>query len=363
MIHSLFSLTYSFILIDLLTLEEEASAVLERIRRFLLHGDMYNYNLPWTVSPSKSVTRDARERAAKIEAIEEHLGIFPDGTFVPLTFRQKIFFGSPLAKLEYKIKKARENCVRIIHRIRVLNSPEDDMEDVTLLREFILECLSPFKRYTLKANNKAYDGIADRTVHWAVYVTAWIFVSGCILFLIYWIFAWSVYQGDDVLKSWGGIFGTGAATDILLVQITKTIILCYLPGSAMQPQLIRIRSVLADISMSYINRNKVNALHNNGSIFSNDNNNNNRSNNNNSNKNSNSNYSNNFSNNNFNNNNNNIYNSYNNNNNNNNYDDENEIEEVSVIQYMSSACRAARSAELRELPSAWLLRQVRNKHN
>ena len=77
----------------MLTLEEEASAVLERVRVFLLHGDMYDYNLPWTVSISKNVTRDARERAAKMEAIEEHLGIFPDGTFVPLTFRQKIFFG------------------------------------------------------------------------------------------------------------------------------------------------------------------------------------------------------------------------------------------------------------------------------
>ena len=253
-----------------------------------------------------------------------------------------------MKKLEYKIRKARENCSRIIHRIHVLNSPETDAEDVTLLREFILECLSPFKRHSLKVNNKAYDGIADRTIHWGLYVTAWFFVGGSILFLVYWLFMWCVYQGDDVLASWGGIFGTGAATDILLVQITKTVILCYLPGSAMQPQLLRIRSVLADISMSYINRNKLQAFNDAGSIFVGDKDNaNNNNGNNHLNYSSNSIDSNNYC--------------INNSNNNNHHKDaghETEIEEVSVVQYMSSACRAARSTELRNLPSDWLLRQV-----
>ena len=150
------------------------------------------------------------------------------------------------------------------------------------------------------ANNLAYDEAAARRVSWPVYIAAWTIVTGSMLFFIYWIFAWGVYQGDAILAAWGAIFGTGAAGDILFVQITKIVILHYLPALAMQPQLLRIRSVLADISMNFINR-----QHETHSLVGSEN-----------------------------------------------------SDDISVIQYMSAACRAARSAELYSLPAAWLLRQV-----
>jgi hypothetical protein len=40
-----------------------------------------------------------------------------------------------------------------------------------------------------------------------------------------------------------------------------------------------------------------------------------------------------------------------------------ESDEMSVVQYMSAACRASRSKELRYLPAAWLLRQVNIKQH
>jgi hypothetical protein len=69
----------------------------------------------------------------------------------------------------------------------------------------------------------------------------------------------------------------------------------------MQPQLLRIRSVLSDISMNFINRQHDSPHAPAGADKSDD---------------------------------------------------------ISVIQYMSAACRAARSHELFALPAAWLLRQV-----
>ena len=273
--------------------------MLSRVQSFLQTGDTENTSLPWVRSSSSD--HSLCHRKATIDAFEEHLGIFPDGTFVPLTFKQRLFFGTPMAKLEYKIQKARKKTKKVVNSIRFLRSTEQDGRDIALLREFILECLSPFKRHALKVNNLAYDEASIRLISWPVYIAAWVFLSGSLLFFIYWIFAWGIYEGDDILGSWGAIFGTGAATDILLVQITKVIILHYLPAVAMQPQLLRIRSVLADISMSYINRYDPSARSGGAQ----------------------------------------------------------EVEDIKVIQHMSTACRASRSVELNTLPAAQLLRQVR----
>ena len=268
------------------------------MRTFLSYGDIENYCLPWEVL-SDSDPR-SKERGAKTEAIEEHCGVFPDGTFVPLTFRQRLFFSSPLKKLEYKIAKVRKQSAKVVRRVSHIETSLEDTRDIALLREFILECLCPFKRQSLMVNNHAYDEAATRRVSWPVYIAAWTVITSSLLFFIYWIFAWGVYQGDEVLGAWGAIFGTGAAGDILFVQITKIVILHYLPALAMQPQLLRIRSVLADISMNFINRQD--EFHPPTGPDTSD--------------------------------------------------------DISVIQYMSAACRAARSTELYALPAAWLLRQV-----
>jgi hypothetical protein len=285
--------------LGLLTSSEEARIVLDRVHSFLLNDvDDYDIALPWIGAISTDQAQ--RHRKATIDAFEEHLGIFSDGTFVPLTLKQRLFFGTPIAKLEYKIDKARKRTKEVVKAVGSLQSADDDGRDIALLREFILECLSPFKRYALRVNNSAYDEATIRRVSWPVYIVAWTFVTGSLLFFVYWIFAWGVFEGDAILASWGAIFGTGAASDILLVQITKVVLLHYLPAVAMQPQLLRIRSVLADISMSYINR----------------------------------------------------------------YDPSAEpvgakgMELIKVIQHTSTACRASRSPELNALPAAQLLRQV-----
>jgi hypothetical protein len=101
------------------------------------------------------------------------------------------------------------------------------------------------------------------------------------------------------------VFGIACANDVF-VQIVKITVVLYLPTTAMQPQLLRIRKVLTDVSLNYINRQSI-AGHD---RFEGG-----RS--------------------------------------------EEEVEELRVVQHMSAACRASRSDELKGLPSAWLLRQVK----
>ena len=286
-------------MIDLLSPGEEAATLLERVRTFLSSEDLEKFSLPWEVVRNSDLK--AKDRGVKVEAMEEHLGILPDGTFVPLTTRQQFCFGTAMNKLEYKIKKVRKKSEEVVRMVNSNDTGEQDAKDIRLLREFILECLSPFKRHTLEVNNRMYDDLGTGRVSWLVYIFAWFFITGVLLFFLYWIFAWGVYQGDDVLNAWGAVFGTGAVSDILLIQVTKIVVLYYLPALAMQSQLLRIRSVLADISMNYINhRNPPNRR----------------------------------------------------------LADFDQSDEISVIQYMSAACRASRSSELNSLPAAWLLRQV-----
>ena len=295
---------------DFATPIEEAIVIMDRVRLFLADDDIEHISLPWDAL--KTTDWRSNERAAKIKAIEEHLGVFPDGSDVPLTIRQRIFFKDPISRLTFKIQKARHESREIVEVVKFFQSWEGDIKNTRLIRHFILECLSPFKRFTLEFTNATYDAYPSVKPSWPVYTGSWIFISGTLIFCIYWIFAWGVYQGQDNLIAWGKIYGATAATEIFLAQVTKTFILHYLPLQAMQPQLIRIRKVLSDISMNYINRNDVsNVGKSEGSGRS----------------------------------------------------EYGLASEISVTQHMSAACRAARSKELKSLPSAWLLRQVRSMQN
>ena len=286
--------------------------IMDRARSYLAAANNADYPLPWSVSQITDI--GGSDRAAKIMEIEEHLGILPDGNLIPLTLRQKYFFKDSLSKLIYKVQKVRRDCREIVEVIESFHPWEHDIKNTRLIRHFILECLSPFKRKTLEFTNATYDEYPTGRPSWSTYIGSWIFISGTLIFFIYWIFAWGVYQRDDTLIAWGEIYGTAVVTDILLVQVTKIYILYYLPSQAMQPQLIRIRKVLADISMSYINKDDVGDLYRKKKIIlrtgscksMND-----------------------------------------------------LTDEMCVVQHMSAACRAAWSHELKDLPSSWLLRQVR----
>ena len=281
---------------------------MDRARSYLSTANA-DHPLPWSVPQITDI--GGSERAAKIKEIEIHLGVFPDGNLVPLTLRQRYFYKDSLSKLIYKIQKVRRDCREIVEVIESFQPWEHDIKNTRLIRHFILECLSPFKRMTLEFTNATYDEYPTGRSSWSTYIGSWILIAGTLIFFIYWIFAWGVYQGGDTLNAWGKIYGTTVATDILLVQVTKIYILNYLPSEAMQPQLIRIRKVLADISMNYINKNDVSDLYHKNRVISW-------------------------------------------------IKSKNDLtDEISVVQHMSAACRAAWSHELKDLPSAWLLRQVR----
>ena len=225
--------------------------IVQRVQAFL-SLDQSSDHLPWALIDHTSVR--TQDRITKIKAIESHLGVFPDGSSAPLTSRQKLLFGSALGMLEYKIKKARLGAKEIVEIIETLKPWEADVKDTRLIRHFILECLSPCKRFVLERTNTAYEGFRGTKPSWFGYICAWTFITGTLCFFVYWIFAWGLYEGGDTLAAWGAVYGTGLAQDFLLVTVTKILLVDYLPAQAMQAQLIRIRRTLADVSLNFINR-------------------------------------------------------------------------------------------------------------
>ena len=133
---------------------------MDRARSYLAAANNADYPLPWSVSQITDI--GGSDRAAKIKEIEEHLGFFPDGNLIPLTLRQKYMFKDSLSKLNYKVQKARRDCREIVEVIESFQPWEHDIKNTRLIRHFILECLSPFKRKTLqlineKQQNPRYD--------------------------------------------------------------------------------------------------------------------------------------------------------------------------------------------------------------
>jgi hypothetical protein len=232
-------------------------------------------------------------------AFEKELGIFSDGSSVPLTFRQKILFGNSDSRLQHKLKGVREKTTAIIGRLNESEEWETNLKDTQLIRSFVAECLSPFRRV---AFNFAQSEIGRVKPSWFFYIFSWIMITGSIVFYLYWTFAWGVKNGGETLRQWGSVLGVINVQNIFLVGLTKAYILQYLPAQLMQPQLRQIRSVLTDVSMDYLNR-KTTAKED--------------------------------------------------------EDEEEELEELRVIQHMSAACRASHDESIQNLPSAWLLRQAR----
>ena len=270
---------------------------MNQVHSFLFVADVNHYWLPWEALQGDE-NHKATERETKIKAIEDYIGVFPDGNFQPLTLRQRLFFSTPMKKLEYKLLKVRNKTKKIVSAVGTFRTWEEDMKDSKLIKYFILECLSPFKRHALEVNSRGYEAVSASKPSWPMYIFAWMFVVGNIMFSIYWIFAWGVYEGSTILGEWGAVLGTSLAKDIFLIQVTKIFILYYLPAKAMQPQLLRIRQVLGDISLSLINKEE--------DII-----------------------------------------------------DSKGTEDINVVQHMSAACRAARSKQLSTLSASMLLRQVK----
>lgn len=235
--------------LDFISPQEEATALLKQVKTFFTE-DLEDGALPWEFG---SVTGGA-EKLARVKAIQKSIGVHGDMTAEPLTLREWLMYGTPRNRLEQKIAKARKKASAIEQQLEEFQDIETDLKDIALIQHFILEQLTPIRRYALKLEFFIFDGTPDETgpLKWII---AWCFYSGCLMFFVYWLFAWGVKQGGTVLMNWGMNFLIGAMMDIFGVSVLRILILDIIGLDAIRPQLRVIRRVLTHVGITYCQEN------------------------------------------------------------------------------------------------------------
>jgi hypothetical protein len=241
---------------QMLSVEEEAEEILQRVHRFLSSGDIeqprsFNYENneahSYTTIPNAMETDEESTFLIRCDAIRQYLGVDFDGSPMPLSLRQRLFFGSPRQHLEYKVKKARQAAKMILVNADLRESRSDDAHrsDIILLQSFILECVSPLKRYALKQYFFRFREKFNANL--LLWLLAWFFVVSSLLFMLYWILAWGIVNGGQTMMIWGILFASSLVLDAVFVSTSSVIVMYYLSVEALYIQLRSIKAALSEV--------------------------------------------------------------------------------------------------------------------
>ena len=118
---------------DQLILEEELIIILNRTKQFLLKTYEHSY-MQW-----KHQSFDIQVNHDRLNAIMMKLGINSDGSFIPLTWYQKLLYSTPYNRLLTKLKSSKKQALRIAKHIMSLEENQCDQKDVLLMQYFVLE--------------------------------------------------------------------------------------------------------------------------------------------------------------------------------------------------------------------------------
>jgi hypothetical protein len=187
-----------------------------------------------------------------MKAVGSKLMVNLDGTMKPLTIRQRVLYKNRQELLEEKLKSARRKAVDICEKIEEMETKDDCMKDVALMRKFILEQVSVFYRFTLKKLFADIEGMPPEVINPYLWVLSWIAMIGAQMFLLYWIFAWGITNGGDTLEHWGTDYGVAAVQDIFLCEVVLILVLFVLVVMSAKPQLQVIKRVINERAMSLV---------------------------------------------------------------------------------------------------------------
>jgi hypothetical protein len=79
---------------------------------------------------------------------------------------------------------------------------------------------------------------------------AWFFSLGCILFFVYWVFAWGISNGGTTLESWGIVFALSMINSFLIAIPMKVLLIHIFAIEAMRPQLRVIHKTILMVAQT-----------------------------------------------------------------------------------------------------------------
>ena len=190
---------------------------------------------------------------AQSASIVNHLGIRSDGTYRPLSLKERIFFKNPRERLLKRIIEVRRQEKELLNTMMLVGPMSKHLQEVTLLHSWILEQFTPFKKWLLNAQFFCFEGLGRPLINPLDWILCWIFVIGGLAFFVYWILAWGAINGGGaILKNWGINFVLSTLEDIFFIQLMKIFIMFIIVAASIKPQLESIRSHLKEMATEYI---------------------------------------------------------------------------------------------------------------
>ena len=199
-----------------------------------------------------SLCASSRGRIAAMKAIRMQLMVNADGTQNAITFRQKLQHGNLQNMLIKKLIKVRSNADLICEEIEELEVADECVKDIALLRNFILENVCFYSRFSLRRCFREIDGCGPGRVNVYAWIASWIIIISCLLFFLYWTFAWGISNGGDTLHNWGTDFGVTTVQSVLIYEVIKILIMFVYAIINVKPQLQVIKRVINDCGLSLI---------------------------------------------------------------------------------------------------------------
>jgi hypothetical protein len=178
------------------------------------------------------------------------IGVYPDGTPIPLTWMQWLTFGTPRKRIERKLKRVRERTKGIIEDMEMFVEGEEDCKDTLLIQNFILEQLSPFKRYALRHEFFQVDTAIPGFINGWVWLSAWAFIVLVWMFLVYWTIMWALNNSNVTVDAWAYQIIFVLLQEIFINELLQIFIVNVVVIEALRPQLRRIYFALNTVIVS-----------------------------------------------------------------------------------------------------------------
>ena len=229
--------------------EEEVNFEVERLIRSstkLIAGDLETSKTSWSSVETLSYYE-------KSLATAKVLGANEDGSPVPLTFMEWLRFGSRTRLLAWRIERARDRAKEVAEQVKQFEDSDAHHKDVVMMQHFVLEQFTPLRRLILQEELFDLHECKPQTIHYLKWTIAWFCCNGIYGFFLYWIFAWGIKVGPNMMSLWGQAFILSLIQDIFVISPVKLFVMHGLIIKDLRPQLKQIFHTLSNIAALKLN--------------------------------------------------------------------------------------------------------------
>ena len=181
------------------------------------------------------------------EGVVEVLGFSADGSLACISGWDKLRFGTPEKKLEWRIKKARVQQRWLRMMLQSFGDDEDDMKDQLLIQHFVLEQMSSLGQLALKRHLFKFDRALPTKIHPLKWILSWTILLCSWGFCTIMILKCFIGYEPSVYKSQIIQFFCIFCQDIFINRMLEIVVIDIFVLQALKRQLISISEILMEI--------------------------------------------------------------------------------------------------------------------